>query len=472
VPFAPHRALMQAHLPLIVRVLLLFAIALLLRVSGWYYNAMTDSADYLLPDASSYYSTAVNLANGHGYVLKQGQEPYFFREPATIHLYAASVVIYRLVTGRAVAEPSYDRNNWPQDDDNQHVIRLVRLSQAMLQAVALVLFYLLLRHYFKDGFSFTVAMLVSLYPPLASFSEHLLRENLLFGILIALAYVLSSHIQRPAYWKLAVIGVLWGISALTLQVYMLLGVILIAFVCLRATNVLQATKRCAVIGAVFLLTVLPWLYNVYMFYPDVRVARSMGCALTTDWIKFNTSLEFARSHPQGLSHAGVIPPDELLATDVYALTTSEYFEKAFGGYFAQAARRLDLKYGVPSAKDRVTEYLGLLGSLFVLPGYQYGDWSGSRSVAAHDHGNMVGVMYISVVLSVFAMIGLWMCRRKALDMLPIYLFHVAFFWILMSASRRALPIVPFFVLFGVIGLAKTVQVGFPQFRFAIFKEDN
>ena len=80
------------------------------------------------------------------------------------------------------------------------------------------------------------------------------------------------------------------------------------------------------------------------------------------------------------------------------------------------------------------------------------------------------MMYVSFVLSLFASIGLWICCRRALDMLPIYFFHVAFFWILMSASRRALPIVPFFVLFGVIGLLKTVQVGFPQFRFAIYKE--
>ncbi|HVP15524.1 MAG TPA: hypothetical protein VMS88_08260, partial [Terriglobales bacterium] len=62
------------------------------------------------------------------------------------------------------------------------------------------------------------------------------------------------------------------------------------------------------------------------------------------------------------------------------------------------------------------------------------------------------------------------CCRRAVDVTPVYLFHLAFFWILMSATRRAIPIVPFFVLFGVIGFSKILQLGFPRCRFAIFKD--
>jgi hypothetical protein len=338
-----------------------------------------------------------------------------------------------------------------------------------LQAIALVLFYLLLRHHFKDVFSFIVAALASLYPPLALYSEQLMRENLLLGVFMMLAYMLSSHIQKPAYWKLAVIGVLWGISALTLQVYVLLGVFLLALVFFRTRNALLAMKRCAVIGVFFVLVVLPWLHKVYTFYPDVRIAKSMGCALTSDWIQFKTSLQFAKSHSQDPSGTGSTPSDGVLSMDRYGFTSRELFDKAFSGYFRQTARQLDAKYGRPSAKERVKTCVGSLAWFVVLPGYQYGDWSATRSVAVHDHGNMVVTMFISVVMSVCSIIGLWICFKRAIDVLPIYLFHLAFFWLLMSESRRALPIVPFFVLFGIVGLMKVIQLGFPQCRFSIHK---
>jgi hypothetical protein len=468
--FSRHHATMRAHLPLLVKTLFICGMALLLRLSVSYYNIATDSGKYLFQDSSSFYRIAVNLANGRGYVLEPGQEPYYFREPVSIYFYAGGVALYALATGRSVGAPSYDENNWPRDRDNRNVIRLIRLTHAVIQAIAMGLFYLLLRHRFKDVFAFVVALVVSLYPPLALYSEQLLRENLLVGILMLVACMLSSHVRKPAYWRLAVIGILWGLSALTLQVYLALGAVLLAFVAIHAGRVVLAAKRCAVIGVLFLLTVLPWLHTVYAFYPDLRIARSMGCALTPDWIRFMTSLQFARSRPQNLSGTGSAPSDEVLSTDGYGFTTRELFDKAFSGDFARTARQLDLKYGVPSAKERARTYVGSLASFLFLPGYQYGDWSATRRVAAHDHGNMVVMMFISIVLGASSLIGLWICWRRAFDLLPIYLFHLAFFWLLMSESRRALPVVPFFVLFGMVGLLKIIQAGFPRCRCSIYEE--
>ena len=160
----------------------------------------------------------------------------------------------------------------------------------------------------------------------------------------------------------------------------------------------------------------------------------------------------------------------MLATDVYAYTSRECFENAFNGSFRRMARQLDMKYGRPSVKERAGEYLGMLAWFLVLPGYQFDDWSGARNVVAHDHGNMVLTMFLSFVLSAAWIIGLWACCRRAMVVLPIYLFHLAFFWVLMSESRRALPIVPFFVLLGIVGLLRIVQLGFPACRFSIWRE--
>jgi 4-amino-4-deoxy-L-arabinose transferase-like glycosyltransferase len=443
--------------------------ALALRFAVLYYNMAVDSGEYLFQDSSSYYRIAVNLATGHGFVLERGQEPYFFREPATIYLYAAGVALHQLATGRSVPEPTYDENRWPTDPENQRIIQLIRMSQALLQALALALFYLLLRHHFKELFAFLVAAFVSLYPPVALYAQQLMRENLLLAVLMLAAYLFSSHLRRPAYWKMAAMGIAWGIAALTLQVYALFGFFLLPFLLRRGTPALLALRRWAVMGAFFLLTVLPWLHTVYAFYPDIRIARSMGCALTWDWAHLNGSMTHARNRTLGQA----VPPaatDSVLATDVYAFSSSECFRRSFDGSFRRLSRQLDARYGRPSARENAKETAGKLAWFFLLPGYQYPDWSPSRSVPEHDHGDMVFVMFLSFVLGVCSIAGLLACFRRAVGIVPVYLFHLAFFWVLMSATRRAFPVVPFFVLFGIVGLLKVIQLGFPQWRFSVFRE--
>jgi 4-amino-4-deoxy-L-arabinose transferase-like glycosyltransferase len=463
------RAAVRSCPPHVAQALLVFGIALLLPLAIFTYNAAEHDGLYQFPDVRSFYRPAVSVANGNGYVLRQGEEPYFFREPATAYYYAAVVRFYELLTHRRVPEPLFGTNHWPTDPDNQRVIQLIRLSQALLHAIALVFFYLLLRHVFRNGFSFAVAVFASLYPPLALYCQQLMRENLLLAVFMPMAYFFSSHLRRPAYWKMVVVGALWGISALALQVYVLVGVFLLAFLVLMTRRKVLAARWGLVMGISFALTVLPWLHNVYKYYPDVRIARSMGCSLTTDWIRLNASLEFARSHPRALSATAGGVTAGVLATNVYGFTSKECFANTFNGSWRRTADSLDATFGRPSARDRALRYARALAFFLVLPGYQPGDWSSSRAVVAHDHGNMVAILFMYFVLSACSVVGLRTCGKRAMGILPIYLFHLSFFWILMSESRRALPVVPFFVLLGLVGLLKAVQLGFPQWKLPIYR---
>lgn len=420
--FKKLHSLIQTQLPLIIKMLLVFSIAILLRATVYTYtNGVTSSGKYLLPDSCGYYQVAVNLANGDGYVQHPGQEPYYFREPGTIYFYAANVALYKIITGSSVVEPSFGDKGWPQDRDNERVIKLIRLSQAILQAITLVLFYLLLRQFFSNVFSFLVAVLVSLWPPLAFFSENLLRENLLLGVLMGMAWTFSSHIQKPAYWKLAVIGIFWGVCALTLQVYMLIGPFLVLFIFLKTKQVLPTAKQGAAIFLLFVLTVSPWLYKVYSFYPDIRIVKSMGCALTMDRVAATRALQYAKEHIprntpvyEALDHHqtppkdSVSPGDEVLAIPVYGLSTREIFRRTFNGDLRQTARKLTQKYGAPSIYVKARICADRLVNFFYLPGYMTGMGPpGPReNPIPYDYRHMVGVTYVSAVLGVFSIIGL------------------------------------------------------------------
>jgi len=465
--FRNHYVALQTKTPLFAKIAFIFGVSMLLQLTLLYSNNSVGTVGkHIFNDSITYYRSAVNLANGDGYVNKQGEEPYFFREPGTSYFYAASVLLYKTVTGRSVVEPSFDNSHWPKDRDNQNVIQLIRLTQIILQALALVFLYLLLRHCFTDVFAFIATVIVALYPPLAFFSENLLRENLLFGVLMAMSYTFSSYIKKAAYWKLAIIGILWGVSALTLQVYMLLGIFLFPFVFIKTKQIILTAKRCAMISLFFILTVSPWLVKVYSFYPDIRIAKSMGCALTFDWGKLNGSLLYAQSHLQEPLANDTSDADKLLDTNAYSYTTTELFDLTFNGDFNSMAQKLKIGYGAPSRMAKIKGNIAKLGRFILLPGYipGYGAFMGEQ-----DYRNSALVIFISLFVGACSIFGLCVSIGKTFYQLPVYLFHLMGFWILMSESRRALPILPFCVLLGIIGFIKFIQIGFPKYRFSVYK---
>jgi hypothetical protein len=100
-----------------------------------------------------------------------------------------------------------------------------------------------------------------------------------------------------------------------------------------------------------------------------------------------------------------------------------------------------------------------------MPGY-------GRYMELHDYRNSFYIIFLSIILGVLSIIGLVSSSHKVVYLMPLYLFHLAFFWIMMSESRRALPIVPFFVLFGILGILQVLKMGFPQWKFSIFRDES
>lgn len=456
----------QVHFPLIIKILSVFGLAMLLRMTLFYYNNnITEYGKHLFDDSCGYYQVGVSLANGDGYCLAPGY-PYYCREPGTSYFYAMGVSIYKTVTGRAVSVPVYDKNNWPLDRDNQNVIMLIRFLQATIQALAIVFFYLLLRHYLKDSFSFAVSLMVALYLPLAFYSEALLRENLLLFFLILSAFVFSSYLHRPAFLKLAVLGISWGLAALTLQVYLIYGVFLFAFFFLK-DRVLSATlKRCAVISALFCVTVFPWLYKVYTFYPDIRIAQSMGCSLTFDFLRYCRQSEaVAGTEPTNTSEDAV-SPESSTSQFAYYHDSKEVFQRTFNGFYRTRTREMAAKHGTLSFRKKAAKNIANYARFVLLPGYITGY---GAKMELHDYRNSVLVLFVSFLIGMLSVVGLIACARKMVFLLPVYLFHLIFCWVMLSEARRALPVIPFFICLGVIGCLKVFQLAFPNLGFSIFR---
>ncbi len=93
-----------------------------------------------------------------------------------------------------------------------------------------------------------------------------------------------------------------------------------------------------IVSGVMVSLTLPWLFYVYSFYPDIRIAKTVGCALTYEWIHYV-------SYHRRANALGLMSDRELARfeyEDAYHGTYDEYFDKSFNGYYRHKRDSLSL----------------------------------------------------------------------------------------------------------------------------------
>ena len=170
-----------------------------------------------------------------------------------------------------------------------------------------------------------------------------------------------------------------------------------------------------------------------------------------------------------LGNPDVLSSDSLPASCSYYHDAKNVFEKTFSGFYKEQVKEMKAKYGSPPLRETISDYTMNLVRFLFIPGYMPGY---GRYMELHDYRNSFYIIFLSIILGVLSIIGLVSSSHKVVYLMPLYLFHLAFFWIMMSESRRALPIVPFFVLFGILGILQVLKMGFPQWKFSIFRDES
>jgi len=405
-------------------------------------------------DAREYFTTAVNLANGDGYSVTPRGPPFLAREPGLIYFYAAHVWLYERITRHHVAYPTFQDLDvplfwWPQEKESQGCVMLIMASQAVLQVLAVLFLYGMAARLFRPALALAVGLAGALYVPLVPYSEVLLRENLLQSLLMVTGFVFVSYWQRPTAWKAAIVGLLWGLAALTLQVYAVLGICFAVPMLWKERPIGRALVRIVVMGLVFGVTVLPWILRAYAFYPDWRVAKSLGYSYTYE-VRRNEGAraQANRMAPAPLYAQAVAPPGTNDEVRHFFYDSRAAFQQTFDGSLRRESNELTRQYGTPR------QAIGMQVAEFVLmPGY--GLWGG------FTRPSYLG-LFLACVVGVFSLIGVMLCLRRYACLTPIYWFHVLLLPILMSERRRVIPIMLLIVLFAVVGLWWLIRRCRPQ----------
>ncbi len=217
----------------------LLGLAFALRVA--YLVGLGQLDEPLSFDEQSYHNLAQSLAAGDGYT--SGGKATAFRPPG----YPIFVAALYLVFG--------------------HSFAIVRLVQAALGAVTLVIVYLIGARLFNPRVGLIAALYGALYPLLIVMTGEIYSEVLLTGLLASLLLFMVLDQQKPRRIYPWLIGLLLGIVALVRpNMLPLVGLFPLCFFAVHPPR--RAVTRALTVVSITLLCVVPWTLRNYLVFRE------------------------------------------------------------------------------------------------------------------------------------------------------------------------------------------------------------
>jgi len=330
---------------------LFLLIALGIRIHA----ALHDNTSVLTGDAATYDQMAMNLALGKGYRYGSGEGELTAQRVPLYSLFLSG--IYRAVG---------------------HSYRAVRIVQAILSTLTVLLIVLWARSLFGGLSACFAAIIASVYPAFYAYyfsSTVILSETLYVFLFTAALYTFSSYWIRPS-WPLALAsGLLWGLSNLTRPMSFPL-LLLLPFILIPLRYPLrQVIRYCGIVWFVVVLLFTPWTIRNYLvfhtFFPlETRLGVNLYASFhpeNRDGFGFDAFHKYYLPEEERLRSQGV--PEAERAN--YFLRKGLGFIRTYPGHAFRLISRRILLYMDPhttfyreEGKKRIVTW----GYLFVLVG--------------------------------------------------------------------------------------------------------
>jgi hypothetical protein len=232
------------------------AVALAVRIA---FVLVVDPTVPEVGDASAYHLLADNLADGRGYIrpfdLLLKERTLVTAEYPPLHPALVAVADLLGVDG----------------------VRGQRLALGLVGTATVVLVGLIGRRIGGTAVGLTAAALAAVYPMLF-LSDATLMPETLFAFLVALALLLALRaIEAPSRGRVAALGAVVGLAALTRSEGLLLVPLLVLPVAFRGGDIRRRLVSAAVAVAAVGAVVLPWSVRNYVRFDDVvPVSNNLG----------------------------------------------------------------------------------------------------------------------------------------------------------------------------------------------------
>ena len=398
-------------------------------------------------DGIKYHNIAVNVALGNGYSIEviTPYYPYFFREPGYPLFIAGIYKIWSTSFGTV----NYLRDNHYNHKDYSEIVFL-KYFQAVFGALTIVLFYLTIKTLLRDNISFFIALLFSLYIPLAIFSTQILRETIQTFIIVLTSYLFAKYIQTDKYRWLIIFSIFWAFSNLILQTTLLLFLFIAVFIYLSKRSIFRTIKDVSLSFIIMCIIISPWIIRSYNFYPNWRIIKSMGNSLTHEYAGYVNSL-------RRLTDLNLITKqerDETIRKEASDLNDRERFKRSYNGYYTSRARAINEKINEPLLSYRIFKNtlkrisISWIESLWVVttgkaapyihPFYHY---------KVNRNYFMMLLSFGPVIFGYLAIPSIYLYYKKLFPALLLFTYFLTLFYIIATEPRRMLPIHAFIYMF-------------------------
>lgn len=220
--------------PLLV-ILLILSLAILVRIV--YINQLGDNPffDYPIVDSDSYDVMATKIAEG-----ENPTEGPFFQPPLYPYFLG---ILYNLFG---------------------HNLFTIRFLQMLLGVVNVLLAYLLAKRIFGPGVAVAVGVALSIYGTMLFFEGELLAPALIIFLNLLLILSLLWSLDKPAWWRALLSGLVLGASAIAMAVILPFALVVLVYGLLRLRRRKEPVgwRRMLVMGLCFLLGIMAVIFPV------------------------------------------------------------------------------------------------------------------------------------------------------------------------------------------------------------------
>jgi len=416
---------------------LLFIISLTFRIIlGIYYNP-----HHIAPDGTGYYRIAVNLEKGNGYSIseKAPYELFFLREPGYPYFLAIGLNIFNFLGGDVEYLKAYNIET-RTISEIPGSIKFIRIWQAFFDSLSVLIFFSLLKLVLRQRYALTIAGVLSIYSTIGIYCTNILRGSFTLFLSLCFSYFLARFINGRKSKDLIIFSVFGGICILTFQVYKAIPFILFIFMIIYTKRFYYSLKTTIISGCIMLFITLPWVYNVYNYYPDIRVIKTFGSSFTHELRNYNIA-QFKDMYYNSLDRSSI--------DFEWNKPSKIQFERSFNGFYKMRTDSLNklTNENIISKRKVKNAFSAARKTIF------FNSIAPFKRKAIKNYPVYTSLMILSMfVIGILFIIGFVQFYKKAYIVLFFFYFHILFFFLLGDEYRRSLPAQPFFLMFSILAI--------------------
>ena len=336
---------------------------------------------------------------------------------------------------------------------HQNIILIVKVFSLLLQLFALFMFSTLIRKYTSKIAAIVFLVISAVSVPLIIYSSLLLREVYVFFLLILITYLWDKFISSDKWKYLMGTAITGGVICMYLHLYWILLLFFIPLLIIHYKRKWrQSMGKSVVFIFLFFLPSMPWVYKVYQYYPDIRVAKTLGSALT---VEYTNALNAYRAHGVDPYYVkqGDIPGNVKVWTEIFSIQdASKNFQYAFDGTYKRETQRLN----AANTTGTLVKYylyrigLALRNTIFIVGiTYDYELFFGNFNIKEVAKF-LFCLPYI--LMGLLALIGMFPVVKKYWILMPAFFYHAIFFFAYGDEERRQYVLVPWIIVMAMMAI--------------------